>query len=69
MQYNEAEVKNILDEGMITRSLIETEVSMKKCNLYSEMATDPAVKSFFKDQAKGLENVIHLFKSGISELK
>ncbi|XWX61563.1 hypothetical protein AusDCA_1674 [Desulfitobacterium sp. AusDCA] len=69
MQYNESEVKNILDEGMITRSLIETEVSMKKCNLYSEMATDPTVKSFFKDQAKGLENVTHFFKSGISEFK
>lgn len=69
MQYNEAEVKSILDGGMVTRSLIETEVAMKKCNLYSEMATDPAVKSFFKDQAKGLEDVIHLFKSGLNEYK
>ncbi|AHF06887.1 hypothetical protein [Desulfitobacterium metallireducens] len=69
MQYNEAETKTILDEGMITRSLIETEVSMKKCQLYNEMATDPAVKSFFKDQAKGLENVMGFFKNGISDLK
>lgn len=69
MQYNEAEVKSILDGGMVTRSLIETEVAMKKCSLYSEMATDPAVKSFFKDQSKGLEDVIHLFKSGLSEYR
>lgn len=69
MQYNEVETKTILDEGMITRSLIETEVSMKKCQLYNEMATDPAVKSFFKEQAKGLEGVLSYFKNGIADLK
>lgn len=69
MQYNETETKAILDEGMVTRSLIETEVSMKKCQLYNEMATDPAVKSFFKDQAKGLENVLGFFKSGLGNLR
>lgn len=69
MQYNEAETKTILDESMITRSLIENEVAMKKCQLYNEMATDPAVKSFFKDQAKGLESVMDYFKSAMNELK
>lgn len=69
MQYNEAETKTILDEGMITRSLIETEVAMKKCQLYNEMATEPAVKSFFKDQAKGLESVMGYFKNGMNDLK
>lgn len=69
MNLNEAETKKILDEGMLTRSLIETEVSMKKCQLFSEMANDPSVKAFFKDQAKGLEDVIGYIKSGLANLK
>lgn len=69
MQYNEAETKLILDEGMLVRSLIETEVAMKKCQLYNEMATDSAVKSFFKEQAKGLEGVIDYFNNAKNELK
>lgn len=66
MQYNDTEKKKILDEGMLTRSLIETEVAMKKCVLYSEMASDPTVKSFFRDQAKGLEDVVGYIKNSIS---
>lgn len=69
MQLNEAELKKVLDEGMITRSLIENEVALKKCHLYSEMAKDPAVKSFFKEQAKGLEDVMGFIKSGMADLK
>ena len=69
MQYNETEMKNILDEGMLTRSMIENEVAMKKCQLYSEMANDPSVKSFFKEQAKGLEDVMGYIKSGLANLK
>ncbi|HVJ48583.1 hypothetical protein [Desulfitobacterium sp.] len=69
MQYNEAELKTILDEGMVTRSLIETETAMKKCHLYNEMATDPAIKSFFKEQAKGLEDVMNIFKNSMADLK
>lgn len=69
MNLNESETKKILDEGMLTRSLIENEVAMKKCQLYSEMASDPSVKSFFKDQAKGLEDVMGYIKSGLANLK
>lgn len=69
MNLNEAETKKILDEGMLTRSLIENEVAMKKCNHYSEIASDPTIKSFFKDQAKGLEDVQGYIKSGLSNLK
>jgi hypothetical protein len=69
MNLNEAETKKILDAGMLTRSLIENEVAMKKCQLYSEMASDPSVKSFFKDQSKGLEDVNGYIKSGLANLK
>lgn len=69
MNLNEAETKKILDEGMLTRSLIENEVAMKKCQLYSEMANDPAIKSFFKEQSKGLEDVTGYIKSGLANLK
>ena len=54
---------------MLTRSMIENEVAMKKCQLYSEMASDPSVKSFFKEQAKGLEDVMNFIKSGLADLK
>ncbi len=62
MQLNEMEMKKILDQGMLTRSLIETETAMKKCQMYNEMAKDAAVKGFFKEQAKGLEDVVGYFK-------
>lgn len=69
MNLNESETKKILDEGMLTRSLIETEVAMKKCQHYSEVASDPTIKAFFKDQGKALEDVIGYIKSGLSNLK
>ena len=68
MQLNDEEMKKILDQGLITRSIIETETAMKKCQLYSELAKDTAVKSFFGDQAKGLEDVLGYFKKGLAEL-
>lgn len=69
MQLNEMEMKKILDKGMVTRSLIETETSMKKCQMYSEMAKDTAVKGFFQDQAKGLEEVIKNFNKEMTVLQ
>lgn len=69
MQLNEMEMKKILDQGMLTRSLIETETAMKKCLMYNEMAKDAAVKGFFKDQAKGLEDVIKHFNKAMTELQ
>jgi hypothetical protein len=54
---------------MLTRSLIENEVAMKKCQHYSEVASDPTIKAFFKDQAKALEDVMGYIKSGLSNLK
>jgi len=69
MQLNEMEMKKILDQGMLTRSIIENETVMKKCQMYNEMAKDPAVKGFFKEQAKGLEDVLGYFNKGMSELQ
>ncbi|AET68787.1 hypothetical protein Desor_3285 [Desulfosporosinus orientis DSM 765] len=69
MQLNEIETKKVLDQGMLTRSVIETETAMKKCQLYNEMAKDPAVKGFFKEQAKALDDVVGHFKRGIVELQ
>ncbi|MDA8228627.1 MAG: hypothetical protein M0T74_13220 [Desulfitobacterium hafniense] len=69
MKFNEIETKRILDEGMITRSLIECEVAMKKCQLYSEMANDPTIKAFFKDQSKGLEDVMGYLKGAMGDLR
>ena len=69
MQFNDAEKKKIYDEGMLTRSAIECEVAMRKCSLYGEMAGDPSVKAFFKDQAKGLEDALGYIKSGLNDLK
>lgn len=66
MQFNDTEKKKILDEGMLTRSLIENEVAMKKCLMYSDLAHDPSVKSFFKEQAKGLEDVMTYMKNGLA---
>lgn len=69
MQLNEMEMKKLLDQGMLTRSIIENETALKKCQMYHEMAKDPAVKGFFKDQAKGLEDVIGYFKKGIADVQ
>ncbi|MDP4125907.1 MAG: hypothetical protein Q8912_03060 [Bacillota bacterium] len=69
MQLNEMEMKKILDQGMLTRSIIETETAMKKCQLYCEMAKDSAVKGFFKDQSKGLQDVIKHFNQEMTELQ
>lgn len=69
MQFNDSEKKKIFDEGFLTRSLIETEVAMKKCLMYSEMAGDPGVKTFFKEQAKGLDDVVGYMKSSLANLQ
>ncbi|HEY8909327.1 MAG TPA: hypothetical protein VIM51_03470 [Desulfosporosinus sp.] len=69
MQLNDTEMKKILDQGMLTRSRIETETAMKKCHMYNEMAQDAAVKGFFKEQAKGLEDVLGYFSKGMGELQ
>ncbi|MCB8816383.1 hypothetical protein [Desulfosporosinus shakirovi] len=69
MQLNDMETKKILDQGMLTRSLIETETAMRKCQIYNEMAKDTAVKGFFKEQAKGLEDVVGYFKKGMVEIQ
>ncbi|AFQ44463.1 MULTISPECIES: hypothetical protein [Desulfosporosinus] len=69
MQLSDMEVKKVLDRGMLTRSLIENETAMKKCQMYNEMAKDAAVKGFFKEQAKGLEDVVGYFKKGMVELQ
>ena len=69
MQLNDMEMKKILDQGMLTRSRIETETAMKKCQMYNEMAQDDAVKGFFKEQAKGLEDVLGFFSKGMTELQ
>lgn len=42
MQLSDMEVKKVLDRGMLTRSLIENETAMKKCQMYNEMAKDAA---------------------------
>ncbi|EGW41596.1 hypothetical protein [Desulfosporosinus sp. OT] len=69
MQLNETEMKKILDQGMLTRSIIETQTAMKKCLMFSEMAQDASVKGFFKEQAKGLEDVMGYFNKGMAELQ
>ncbi|MDR3539855.1 MAG: hypothetical protein P4L69_02640 [Desulfosporosinus sp.] len=69
MQLNDTEMKKILDQGMLTRSRIETETAMKKCQMYNEMAQDATVKGFFKEQAKGLEDVLGYFNKGMAELQ
>jgi hypothetical protein len=69
MQVNDMEMKKMLDQGMVTRSIIESETTMKKCQMFNEMATDPAVKAFFKEQAKGLEDVVGIFNKGMAELQ
>ncbi len=69
MQINELETKKILDQGLLTRSMIENQTAMKKCQLFGEMAKDAAVKGFFQEQAKGLENVMKIFNKGMADLQ
>ena len=69
MQINDIEMKTILDQGMLTRSLIETETAMKKCQMYNEMAQAADVKGFFQQQAKGLEDVLGYLNKGMTELQ
>jgi len=69
MQINDIEMKMILDQGMLTRSLIETETAMKKCQMYNEMAQTADVKGFFQEQAKGLEDVLGYLNKGMAELQ
>lgn len=69
MQLSDMEMKKILDQGMLTRSRIETETAMKKCQMYNEMAQEAVVKGFFQEQAKGLEDVLGYFNKGMAELQ
>ncbi|NLI91150.1 MAG: hypothetical protein GX434_02780 [Peptococcaceae bacterium] len=66
--HNQGEIKKILDQGMLTRSIIETEVAARKCYLYSEMAHDREVKSFFQKQAGALDDLTEVFKSKLAEV-
>jgi len=66
--HNQEEIKKILDQGMVTRSIIESEVTMKKCQMYSQMAQDKEIKVFFQKQAAGLEGVTDFFKNKLSEV-
>ena len=69
MQVNEIEMKKILDQGLVTRSIIETETVMKKCQMYNEMAYDTAVKGFFQEQAKALKDVMEYFNKEMAKLQ
>jgi len=69
MQLNDMEMKKMLDQGMVTRSIIESETAQKKCQMFNDMAQDPAVKGFFKEQAKGLEDVVGIFNKEMAELQ
>ena len=64
--HNQEEVKKILDNGMVTRSIIESEVAMRKCQMYSQMAEDKEVKIFFQKQAAALEGVLDFFQSKLT---
>lgn len=66
--HNQGEIKKILDQGMLTRAIIESEVSARKCHMYSQMAQDKEVKTFFSKQADALEGVTDFFKSKLSEV-
>lgn len=66
--HNQGEIKRILDQGMVTRSIIENEVAMRKCQMYSQMAHDKEIKAFFQKQASALEGVVDFFKDKYSEV-
>lgn len=63
------EKQKIIDEGFLTRSLIENEVAAKKCQHYSEIANDSSVKAFFKDQSNQLCDAQSYLRDSLSELK
>lgn len=66
--HNQGEIKKILDQGMVTRSIIESEVAMRKCQMYSQMAQNKEIKVFFQKQATALEGVTDFFKEKLSEV-
>lgn len=66
--YSQGEMKKILDQGMVTRSIIESEVCMRKCQMYSQIAQDKEIKVFFQKQANALEGVTEFFKNKLSEV-
>ncbi len=66
--HNQSEIKKILDQGMVTMSIIESEVCMRKCQMYSQMAQDKEIKEFFQKQASALEGLTDFFKSKLSEV-
>ena len=67
MQHNKTEIKQMFDAGVLSRSIIESETSMKKCNMFSEMAEDKEVKAFFKDQSKALDALVDFFKGRLAD--
>jgi hypothetical protein len=64
---HKSEMKKMFDQGTLARSVIESEVSMKKCKLYSELAQDKDVRSFFEDQADALDGVTGYLKSYLAD--
>ncbi|UWG98860.1 hypothetical protein LPY66_08755 [Dehalobacter sp. DCM] len=68
MQHSQSEIKKILDQGMITRSLLESEVSMRKCEMYCDIAQDKEVKAFFKDQASALSGLCDFLKQRLVQI-
>ncbi len=68
MIHNQDEIKKILDHSMLTRSITESEVAMRKCSMYSHLAQDKDVKAFFQKQAAALEGVVDYFKSKLGEV-
>jgi len=66
--HNQGAIKKILDQGMVTRSIIETEVSMRKCQMFSQMAQDKEVKTFFQKQAAELGDLGEFLKSKLAEV-
>ncbi|ADY56101.1 hypothetical protein Sgly_1804 [Syntrophobotulus glycolicus DSM 8271] len=68
METNRTEMKRVFDEGTIVRSILESEVSMKKCRLYSELANDKDVRSFFQEQSDALDGVTRYLRSHLADL-
>ncbi len=64
--HNQGEIKKILDYGMVARSVIESEVAMRKCQMYSRMAQDKDVKAFFQKQASAMEGVVEFFQGKLT---
>jgi len=64
--HSNGEIKKILDQGMISRSIFESEVTMRKCQLYSQLAQDKEIKDFFQKQASAMKGVIDYFQDKLS---